>query len=256
MKTLNINNIDENRLNTLVTILKRLNTEEMTDELRSSAKDVVKTINPVELSIAEQKLIDDGLDPKELKHLCEIHMEILKDELIRLEQNVAEGHVLHTLVKEHEVISSFLDRLEELNKEFQSLTEYNVDMANEVRDLGEKLLEAEPHHKREEDALFPVLESKGITGPTRIMKLEHEQLRILKRDLKALGENYKYISLDDFKERLNKISTELVFELREHIVKENYILYPTALDSVSPKEFDDMKIKCDEMGYCTFTPIH
>ena len=41
----------------------------------------------------------------------------------------------------------------------------------QVRHAAIHLVETEKHHQREEDALFPALDAKGITGPTRIMKL-------------------------------------------------------------------------------------
>ncbi len=38
--------------------------------------------------------------------------------------------------------------------------------------------------------------------------------------------------------------------LREHIKKENSILYPLALEIISPSEWIDIKDKCDRIGYC------
>jgi len=46
-----------------------------------------------------------------------------------------------------------------------------------------------------------------------------------------------------------------VFQLRDHIYKENYILYPTAIDAIKENEiWKSMKEKCDLIGYCPFTP--
>jgi len=43
--------------------------------------------------------------------------------------------------------------------------------------------------------------------------------------------------------------------LREHISKENDILYPISLE-VIPEEivWQNMKKECDKIGYCCFTP--
>ena len=109
--------------------------------------------------------------------------------------------------------------------------------------------------KREEDVLFKELEGDGITGPTRIMRMEHDDLRGKKREIKELLNCINYMDFDDFKERLQDLTAYLVFNLRDHIFKENTILYPTAIDSINDdSRWDDMRRRCDEIGYCGFTP--
>jgi len=50
---------------------------------------------------------------------------------------------------------------------------------------------------------------------------------------------------------------ELCDTLRQHIHKENHILYPMAIRTITEdSEWDKMKIKCDEIGYCCFCPSH
>jgi|GEM_PF-1928779 len=45
--------------------------------------------------------------------------------------------------------------------------------------------------------------------------------------------------------------------LRDHIFKENTILYPAAFRAIrDPKVWDDILHKCDEIGYCCFTPAY
>ena len=43
--------------------------------------------------------------------------------------------------------------------------------------------------------------------------------------------------------------------LRDHIFKENNILYPTALEVIKENSvWKKMKDDCDKIGYCCFTP--
>lgn len=47
----------------------------------------------------------------------------------------------------------------------------------------------------------------------------------------------------------------LTFNLREHILKENTILYPAAFKAINdPNTWVEIRRKCDEIGYCCFTP--
>ena len=87
------------------------------------------------------------------------------------------------------------------------------------------------------------------------MRLEHEDLRKKKRSLRDLGESVENIDFNEYKEKLSKLSNDICFELRDHIYKENYILYPTALESIDDKNnWSNIKEKCDKIGYCDFTP--
>lgn len=250
--------MNKERIENLSKILKRLNEEGASEEVRTEALKIVKEITPIELSIAEQSLIEEGMKPEDLRGLCEIHMEVLKDELNKMKTKLYPGHVVNTMVEEHEAILEFLTELEELNKAIQGLKEYDDSREefSKLISLAENLLDAENHHQREERVLFVEMEKEGITGPTRIMKMEHEDLRAKKRRLKSLGENVKYINFEAFKSDLDETAKYIIFNLRDHIFKENYILYPSAIEAIQEQSrWDEMKEKCDEVGYCGFTPV-
>ena len=137
------------------------------------------------------------------------------------------------------------------------MDKYNKENAefSKALEIVQGILDAELHHKREEDVLFPELEKREITGPTRIMRLEHDQLREKKRRLKELIKVVEYLDFEDFKDNLQSLSKEICFELKDHIFKENYILYPTALEAIKDEKlWESMREKCDDIGYCPFTP--
>lgn len=86
--------------------------------------------------------------------------------------------------------------------------------------------------------------------------MQHEDLRAKKRKLKELGESVASMNFENYKSQLEKVSKAICFELKDHIFKENYILYPTALETINDDSlWSGMKNKCDEIGYCTFTPV-
>jgi DUF438 domain-containing protein len=249
--------MNQQRIEKLTAVLKRLNTEGATEENRREALQIVSNIDPIELSIAEQKLIEEGMNPQDLRHLCDIHMEVLSDELVKLQRQLEAGHMLDTLIIEHEKIKEFLTELDALNLEIQKLEGYkgNEEYFKKLERLAENILDAENHHRREEDVLFPELERRNITGPTRIMRMEHEDLRGRKRILRDTAASIQSIDFEDAKRTIDQISKYIVFHLRDHIYKENYILYPTAMDAIKDETlWEDMKNRADEIGYCGFTP--
>ena len=249
--------MDNKKIEKLTEVLQRLNQEGVTDALRKEALDIVSKISPIELSIAEQGLIEKGMDPKELRHLCDIHMEVLKGELDKIKTKIEPGHVIFTFIAEHDKILEFLTQLEEINFRIQKLEKYNssLEEIEALKTVVDNILDAENHHQREEQVLFIELEDRQITGPTRIMRMEHEDLRAKKKFLRQAAEEASELDFAEFKEKVDDTSKYIIFNLRDHIFKENYILYPTAIEAITEREtWQDMKIRCDKIGYCGFTP--
>lgn len=248
-----------NTIDQLTTILQRLNAGEDPARVRKEAQALLSTLNPADLALAEQKLIEAGLAPEELRRLCAIHMEMLGGELATIKAQVSPGHIIHTLVSEHDAILGFLESLERLNTAIQQMERYDGSRGEfaELAHIADHLVETESHHRREEEVLFPELERRGVTGPTRIMRLEHDSLRPLKRDLQQLAKTVSQENFAAFQNDLGRIAGLLVPTLRDHIFKENTILYPTALQVIGADSpvWEQMKQEADRIGYCCFTPV-
>ncbi len=63
--------------------------------------------------------------PQDLRHLCDVHMEVLRDELSKVKANISKGHVVYTLIDEHDKILRFLEDLEKVNSDIQNTKSYN-----------------------------------------------------------------------------------------------------------------------------------
>jgi iron-sulfur cluster repair protein YtfE (RIC family) len=95
------------------------------------------------------------------------------------------------------------------------------------------------HFDREEDILFPEFEHKsGITtGPTQMMRQEHEQVRGL------LERMHGALEVEDVEGFLG-ISETLNILLQQHNMKEEQILYPSCdrvLGTIVSQTIDRMK---------------
>lgn len=245
------------KIERLTELLERLNAGEDPVSVKKEMQEFLASISPAELSIAEQELIDAGLAPEDLRHLCSAHMAMLGDELEEMKESLSPGHVIHTLVGEHDMILGFLDKLEEVSQGIKGMESYDSkrEEFKMLKHIAEHLVEAELHHQREEEVLFPELEKRGVFGPPHIMRMEHEDLRRQKKELKELAETVDEMGFDVFKEKVEPVAKFIVFTLRDHIFKENNILYPTALQVIQEDLiWDNMKLECDKIGYCCFTP--
>ena len=174
-----------------------------------------------------------------------------------MESNLEPGHVIHTLMEEHKMILGFLDDLEKTNQLIQLQAKVGQDSADikKLAHIAEHLVGAEPHHQREEKVLFPELEKRGVFGPTEVMRREHEELRPKKHKILELCQTISKTDANSFKEGLKEASDFLTVVLRDHIAKENDILYPSALEVIQEEVvWQNMKKECDKIGYCCFTP--
>ena len=68
------------------------------------------------------------------------------------------------------------------------------------------------------------------------MRMEHDDLRAKKKFLKQAALEVSQLNFNEFKEKVDDTSKYIIFNLRDHIFKENYILYPTAIESIKDKE--------------------
>jgi len=245
------------KVETLTQLLTRVNAGEDVDRVREEAKDFLQTVGPAEMSLAEQNLLESGFPPEDLSQLYDVHMELIRDEVARIRANLEPGHVIHTLLEEHDLILLFLAELENVNRTIQKMSAYDParDAYQLVRDIAQRLIDVESHHQREEEVLFPALEQHGVTAPQKIMAAEHVNLKERKRNLYALVETIEYLDYQEFKAQLDTVTQFIVPNLREHIFKENNFLYPTALQVIKdPAVWKRLKSECDRIGYWFYIP--
>jgi DUF438 domain-containing protein len=65
----------------LTHLLKRLNAGENPEAVKAEARELLATIDPQDLALAEQTLIDEGLSVEDLQGLCPIHLEMLDEQV-------------------------------------------------------------------------------------------------------------------------------------------------------------------------------
>ena len=170
-------------------------------------------------------------------------------------EKLPEGHIIKTMVQEHEQILGVLDDLTQVSNKLSDTDPVQVEkLMSKCNQLAVKLIMAEPHHKREEDVLFIEMEKHGIIGPTQVMRSEHDEMRKLKHQLKektASNDTTWNLKVSD----ITWLIDQLCNTLRSHIEKENTILYPLALRAITDDlTWKEMKLKCDQIGYCCFCP--
>ena len=147
------------------------------------------------------------------------------------------------LKAEHQVILRVVDVLERLvNRSIQGVGFEEESFGQCVEFF--RLFADACHHAKEEDLLFPMLESRGIPregGPIGVMMHEHQLARGFTRDMAAaLEANERHEP--DARKRFHEAARQYITLLRNHIFKEANVLF-TMGDRVMNEE--DQSSLCD-----------
>jgi hemerythrin-like domain-containing protein len=134
------------------------------------------------------------------------------------------------LKQEHRVIEQVLDCLERIADRARAAEGFDRDNASDVLEFL-RVFADRCHHGKEEDRLFPAMIEKGIpreVGPVAVMLNEHDVGREAIRGMQGAVDG-------DDPSTFARHADEYVSLLREHIQKEDAILFPMA-DSVLSAE--------------------
>lgn len=113
----------------------------------------------------------------------------------------------------------------------------------------DKLWEIDKHYFRKENLLFPYLEKYGITTPPKVMWGVDDEIRA---DIKLVMNLLKDYSGD--KEELIEKAEFALERVKEMIYKEESILLPLAVDTLSEDEWIEIQKSSDEAGYALIKP--
>jgi DUF438 domain-containing protein len=240
----------ESRKEILKDIIRDLHRGGDVENLKKRFAVLVRDVSGSEIGAMEQELIAEGLPEDEVKKLCDVHVRVFKESLEKEPTpSTVPGHPLHTLAEENRA-------LEKLVAETRSVLS-QVPSAGQASDWGgqrPKLLtllgslsQVEKHYQKKEYQLFPLLEARGASGPSKVMWAIHDDIRAhLKIFRETLGGQDRELAVK---------SGELVLgELSDMIYKEEKILFPMSLEMLDDRDWMRVKTGEEEIGYAWITP--
>jgi len=169
-----------------------------------------------EIAQMEQELINEGdLTPDQITKLCDVHLSIFKETLPAFPIEEIPGHPLHTYQEENRIARQLINEAREKFKPLKLI----------------KLMQIITHYARLENQLFPILESKGFSGPSTVMWSKHDEIRNM------------------IKEKDTKKLNELLTAIEEMIDKEEMILFPITLEKLTDEDWVRVKRGEEEIGF-------
>ena len=237
----------EKRKEAIKNTLRLLHEGKSVEEVKSIFQDAFDGVAASEISAAEQALISEGLPVSEVQRLCDVHSAVFKGSIeeIHAPQDVTKipGHPAHTLKAENAAITAHVG--ERIRPLLTRVLEGGLSPQALLPEIG-ALLSIDLHYSRKENLLFPYLEQHGITAPPKVMWGVDDEIRaLLKESAKRAAQGSAETG-----EKL----TEALTRLEEMIFKEENILIPMLLDTLTPEEWSSVAKESGEIGFTMIAP--
>lgn len=153
------------------------------------------------------------------------------------------GDAIEELVRDHESILLLLGTLERLADPARSNAA--LPLLRRALELLHRFAD-EAHHAKEERCLFPALNRAGLPlqmGPLAVMLHEHDQGRTLTRAMDAALEALA-AGRPGAAQELERAARLHVQHLRQHIAKENQVLFPMARQLLAAPDLGALQEPC------------
>ncbi len=230
------------RQEVLKELIAQLHHGKTVEEVQGKFAEVFGNVSAEEIAQAEQALIAGGLPVAEVQRLCDVHAAVFKGSIEEIHQSVdlsdIPGHPAHTLKAENRALERLMEHLQET---LARLPEASAKQA--LEDGLEKLWEIDRHYTRKENLFFPYLEQNGITAPPKVMWGVDDEIRA---QLKEVRQDLRGGELAQVEAKLPPLLTKI----SDMIFKEENILLPMMLQSLTRDEWKVISNESGELGYC------
>jgi len=247
------------RIRTLKEVIRHLHEGKAPSEVKARLAALVRECDASEIAAMEQELMAEGVPVQEIMGMCDLHSQVVRDILV--EKSSAPpppGHPVDTFRRENEALRA---QAASLRSALATLAPKGTDedapvdaqRLLECRRAFSGLMDVEKHYQRKENLLFSLLERHGITGPSTVMWGKDDEARALLRELgNALAETEG--TAGEWEIVARAVAEPALAAVEEMIFKEERILLPMALQTLTATEWGEIFTESPRFGYCLVDP--
>ncbi|OLS02642.1 DUF438 domain-containing protein [Tissierella creatinophila] len=239
----------EYRQEKLKEVIQELHEGKTVDEVKEKFGKIIEGVSPVEIGQMEVQLVKEGLPIEEIQKLCDVHAAVFKgslDEIHHPEQ--VPGHPIYTLKKENEALESYIENTLKVNIE-KFKEDDSKDNILKIREDFNFLWDIDKHYSRKENLIFPYLEKYGVTAPPKVMWGVDDEIRAKIKTVILDLRNY----MGDKDELILKME-DCIHQIKEMIFKEDSILFPMSLETLTEDEWITIYKESEEVGFAFVSP--
>ncbi|MHB8157487.1 MAG: DUF438 domain-containing protein [Desulfocucumaceae bacterium] len=221
------------------------------EEVKREFGELIKEVDATEIARMEQQLINEGMQPEEIKKMCNVHAAVFRDTLSQNPRpGLIPGHPLFVLKHENDQAKSIIYAIEKDIEEISEIEE-PVGSGRAIAKLRENLRyfteNVDRHFSKKENIYFPYLEKHKITGPPSVMWSVDDEIRDMLKNLIKLVLLMDSGSRESLREARD-LFAQVKVKLTEMIFKEEEILSPMMENTLSEEEWAAIKEQSSEFG--------
>lgn len=209
-------------------------------------KDSLDEVTPQDAFEVFYSKLQEGYMPKDILEILDRVINVFHRSLSEYKwEGPKENSFIDILMKENRALEKKLDKIRPILLD-RKVKEKKDTILKELRDLQE----FDAHYLKKENILFPYLEKKmeSFEGLTIMWSL-HDEAR---RDIAKMIEILETDKLDD--NQFNIQIGKLFFSLLGIVHKEEFILFPAAMEVIEDHEWEEMNIQSLEYGFPFIEP--
>ena len=237
--------LDKERQQAILKILNFIQDGGELEEAKKMFQAAFDQVDVAEITAAERELIAQGLDPRKIQYLCNVHADVFKGNIKENKENSEfekPGHPVHTFKLENMVLKSLVN--DALLPDLAKWEKGDKGVLSKLRQELKDLAKIHYHYARKETSMFPIMTKYGITAPPKVMWGVDDKIR------KLIGQDNLLISQKDInKAEVSKAIKETAHEVLEMIFKEEEIMLPMIDEVASEEDWGNVKNEEEQIGY-------
>lgn len=237
--------LDKERQQAILKILNFIQDGGELEEAKKMFQAAFDQVDVAEITAAERELIAQGLDPRKIQYLCNVHADVFKGNIKENKENSEfekPGHPIHTFKLENMVLKSLVN--DALLPDLAKWEKGDKGILSKLRQELKDLAKIHYHYARKETSMFPIMTKYGITAPPKVMWGVDDKIR------KLIGQANLFISQKDInKAEVSKAIKETAHEVLEMIFKEEEIMLPMIDEVASEEDWGNVKNEEEQIGY-------
>ncbi len=245
------------RISVLKEIIQHLHAGAAPELVKEQLRKIVGETDATEIMAMEQQLMAEGMPVEEVRSMCDLHSQVTRDVLVQLAPPPAiePGHPLDTFRRENAALKQVIATARATFAETADLApDSNAkEIVLRLRQSANDLMDLDKHYQRKEHTLFSCLERHGITGPSKVMWSKDDEVRSLLKQLNQAAHDCG-ATVAAVREFFARHAQPALSAVEEMIFKEENILFPMSLQTLTENEWAEIWSASPQYGWCLVEP--
>lgn len=245
------------RVSVLKEIIQHLHAGAAPELVKNQLREIVRQTDATEIMAMEQELMVEGMPVDTVRSMCDLHSQVTRDLLVQLAPPlpIQPGHPVDTFNRENAALKEVIGRMRSFLTEFRELEDGTdtTEIIYRLRECANDLMDIDKHYQRKEHALFSCLERHGITGPSKVMWAKDDEVRSLLKQMNQAVHGCA-TAAGSITQSFTHSAEVALQAVEEMIFKEENILLPMSLQTLTDGEWAEVWMASAHYGWCLIEP--